>query len=102
MRHSIQELVNLQALRWEEQRRAVDRAADAEAHAQRPMIVVSRDYGAGGIDVGRRVAERLRFDFYGQELVEQIAQTAHVRRQVVESVDERVQDFLDDWIAEQF
>jgi cytidylate kinase len=104
MPHSIQELVNLQAMRWEEQRRIADAGDRGEPalKAQRPVIVVSRQFGARGQEIGRLAAQRLGFEFYAQELVEAIAQTAHVRAKVVESVDERIQDFLDDWIAEQF
>jgi hypothetical protein len=100
--HSIQELVDQQVRRWEEQRKVSERQAREDPKAQHPMIVISREYGAGGIELGRLVATRLKFDFYGQELVEQIAQSAHVRSQVVRSVDERMQDVIDNWIGDQF
>jgi cytidylate kinase len=37
-----------------------------------------------------------------QELVGQVAQEAHVRRQVIQSLDERTQDAIDEWIGAQF
>jgi cytidylate kinase len=64
------------------------------------VICVSRQFGALGGQVGRRVAQRLSFSFYGQELVDEIAKQAHVRREVVESLDERNQDSIRLWVDE--
>ena len=49
--------------------------------------------------MGRLVAERLGFRFYSQELIHDIAQEGRVRQQVVESLDERVQDGISEWVA---
>jgi hypothetical protein len=49
--------------------------------------------------MGRLVAERLGFRFYSQELIHEIAEAGHVRQQVVESLDERVQDGVSEWVA---
>ncbi|MGH8311193.1 MAG: AAA family ATPase, partial [Steroidobacteraceae bacterium] len=64
------------------------------------MICISRQFGALGGELGRQVAERLGFGFYGQELVDEIAKQAHVRRKVVESLDERVQTGIRQWVDE--
>jgi len=65
------------------------------------MISVSRDYGGRGAAVGRRIADLLGFHLYGRELVDEIAQTRHVRRQVLESLDEHVQSQIDEMIRSQ-
>jgi hypothetical protein len=49
--------------------------------------------------MGRLVAERLGFGFYSQELIHDVAQEAHVRTQLVESLDERVQDGIAEWVS---
>ena len=49
--------------------------------------------------MGRLVAERLGFRYYSQELVHDIAEAAHVRQQMVESLDERVQDGISEWVS---
>jgi cytidylate kinase len=49
--------------------------------------------------MGRMVADRLGFRFYSDELIHDIAEAAHVRQQVVESLDERVQDGIAEWVA---
>ena len=38
------------------------------------IVTVSREYGSGGYDVGRMVAERLNYKFYDKELIAQIAE----------------------------
>jgi len=101
MSRSIEQLVNQQVLRWLEQQRAVDRPAhEPTRQTQGPMICVSRQFGALGGEMGRRVAERLGFGFFAQELVHEIAKEAHVRQHVVESLDERLQDRVEQWVGE--
>lgn len=93
---SIDQFVNQQILLWQEERRIAERK---RLSGQDPMICISREYGARGAAMGRRAAERLGFRFYSQELIHEIAEVAHVRQQVVESLDERVQDGISEWVA---
>jgi cytidylate kinase len=95
---SIDQFVNQQILRWQEERRIADRKR-LEGEFQQPTICISREYGARGAAMGRLVAERLGFRYYAQELIHDIAEAAHVRKQVVESLDERVQDGISEWVA---
>jgi hypothetical protein len=97
---SIDHFVNQQILRWQEERRIAERQGAAVAiDGQHPTICVSREYGARGGEMGRLVAERLGFRYYAQELVHDIAEEAHVRQQIVESLDERVQDGISEWVS---
>src|SRR5690606_32181845 len=59
---------------------------------------ISREYGALGGTMGRGVAQALGFGFYAQELVHEIARRADVRRQGVESLDERSQSRIGRWV----
>ena len=95
---SIDHFVDQQILRWQEERRIRERKG-VEGNVQRPTICISRQYGARGAAMGRMVAERLGFRFYSDELIHDIAEAAHVRQQVVESIDERVQDGIAEWVA---
>jgi hypothetical protein len=96
---NIDHFVDRQILLWQEERRIAERRGIEGKNAQRPMVCVSREYGARGAEVGRVAAERLGFRFYSQELIHEVAQEAHVRRQLVESLDERVQDSISEWMA---
>ena len=96
---SIDQFVNQQILRWQEERRIAERKRLEGKALQHPTICISRQYGARGAAMGRLVAERLGIGFYSQELIHDIAEAAHVRQQVVESLDERVQDGISEWVA---
>jgi hypothetical protein len=93
---SVDQLVNQKILLWQEERRI---AARKRPEGQDPMICVSREYGARGAAVGRMVAEQLGFQFYAQELIQEIAEVARVRQQVVASLDERLQDSISEWVT---
>lgn len=93
---SVDQLVNQKILLWEEERRI---AARKRPDRQDPMICVSREYGARGAAMARMVAGQLGFQFYSQELIQGIAEVARVRQEVVESVDERLQDRISEWVA---
>jgi cytidylate kinase len=96
---SIDQFVNQQILRWQEQRRIAERKRLEGQHLQHPTICISRQYGARGAAMGRLCAEELGIGYYSQELIHDIAEAAHVRKQVVESLDERVQDGISEWVA---
>jgi cytidylate kinase len=55
-----------------------------------PCVLFSRETGSQGNDVTRAVGQRLHWHVFDREIVEQIAERAHVRNQLVESVDEHV------------
>src|SRR5580765_1278946 len=95
---SIDHFVDQQIALWQEERRIRERKG-VEGNVQRPTICISRQYGARGAAMGRQVADRLGFRFYSDELIQDIAEKAHVRKQVVESLDERVQDGIAEWVA---
>ncbi|HMF41445.1 MAG TPA: cytidylate kinase-like family protein [Polyangia bacterium] len=95
---SIDHFVDQQIKLWQEERRIRERKG-VEGSVQRPTICISRQYGARGAAMGRLVSERLGFRFYSDELINDIADKAHVREQVVESLDERVQDGIAEWVA---
>jgi hypothetical protein len=99
MSRSIEQLVNQQVLRWlQEQRANTSALALHSREAQKPMITLSREYGALGGTIGRDVAQALHFGYYAQELVHEVAKRADVRRQVVESLDERSQTRIGRWV----
>ena len=41
---------------------------------EKRIITISREYGAGGLPVGRMVAEKLGIPFYDKKLVEHVAE----------------------------
>ena len=79
---SVDAIVEQQVQKWLQERRASSPARPA------PVISVSRQYGARGAELARRVAERLRFHFWDQEILHEIARHAHVSERLVAAFDE--------------
>lgn len=55
-----------------------------------PCLLMSRECGTSGDEVAELVARRLGWRLFNREIVDEISQRAHVRKQLVESVDEHV------------
>ncbi len=55
-----------------------------------PCVLFSRETGSRGDEVAQVVGQRLHWHVFDREIVEHIAERAHVRNQLVESVDEHV------------
>lgn len=54
-----------------------------------PIVTLSRQYGAGGLAVGRRVAELLAAEFLDAALIEEVAQRLGMPPEAVRRWDER-------------
>jgi len=51
-------------------------------------VTIAREYGSGGAEVGRRVAERLGWKFVDREIIERVAALGKVDRHWAEQADE--------------
>ena len=65
-----------------------------------PYLLISREKGAGGNTVARLVGRRLGWQVFDNEIIDEIAQKAHVRRQLIESLDERDRATIQDIIGQ--
>ncbi len=52
------------------------------------VVAVSRQYGSGGHEVGRKLAEKLGVKFYDKELLSKIAQDSGMSKNLIEFYDE--------------
>ena len=52
------------------------------------VVAVSRQYGSGGHEIGRKLAERLGVKFYDKELLSKIAQDSGMSKNLIEFYDE--------------
>jgi Cytidylate kinase-like family len=95
---SVNEMVEHQVRRWlaEQQRRAQERRLPERP---RPVITVSREAGARGTELGRRVADRLGFHLWDQELVQQIAEQVGAPELPFRAVDEQARNAIQDLLA---
>lgn len=53
------------------------------------IVTIGRQYGSGGKEIGRRLAEVLGVPFYDEELAEAAAESANVHPDVAKSADEK-------------
>jgi cytidylate kinase len=66
------------------------------------FVTISREAGAGGSQIGRRLGERLGWEVFGQNLLDRIADRFHLSRSMLDLVDEThpswVYDVLGTWM----
>jgi len=63
-----------------------------------PVVAISRAFGAGGRELGTRLAKRLGVPFYDKEILAAVSEEAKVRPELMEQLDERVRSGVDAWL----
>jgi cytidylate kinase len=58
------------------------------------VITIEREYGSGGANIAKQIAERLQWKLWDEELTAEIARAAHVDPKVTQRCDERVDTLL--------
>ena len=61
-------------------------------------VAISRDHGCGGEEIAQRVAAKLGVRCYDREVVDAVANQAHIDRYLMERLDEHVAPMMDEWI----
>ncbi|MBF0624226.1 MAG: cytidylate kinase-like family protein [Magnetococcales bacterium] len=64
--------------------------------AKRPLVTVSRSYGANGTDIARRLAKELEVPLYDGELLKAVVKEAKEDKFLLEALDERATSLMDD------
>jgi len=64
----------------------------------KPLVTVSRDYGAMGDEVAERLAERLGVECYNRQILDMIADKAKVNAELMAELDEKVSGMRDAWL----
>jgi cytidylate kinase len=76
--------------------------AHSERREEKPgisVVTLSREPGSGGRIVATRLAEKLDIDIFHQEVIHEMAESAHVSEQLLETLDEKGLSTLEDWIS---
>jgi cytidylate kinase len=76
--------------------------AHSERKEEKPgisVVTLSREPGSGGRIVASRLAEKLGIDIFHQEVIHEMAESAHVSEQLLETLDEKGLSVLEDWIS---
>jgi cytidylate kinase len=94
--HNVEVLIDRQMRRWNLQH------TSEEPPIRLPCVAISRLPHAGAGEIGRRVAERLDYGFFGRELVDQIAGERGIQRRLVAGLDEKIHGTIDRYVADAF
>lgn len=83
---------------FEKLRRSDAGGVPAGPARNRPLITLSREFGAGGHTVAERAAKELgsTWTLWDRELIDEIAKSAHVVSEMVSTLDEHTQSWADD------
>ncbi|MGZ6236082.1 MAG: cytidylate kinase-like family protein [Syntrophales bacterium] len=95
---SVDQLVDEQLTKW--QGATVERKSVKSKPAT--VITVSREPGSGGSEIARRLAEKLKMDLVGAQIIQKIAESAKISTKVIESLDEKEVSRRDDWLSSLF
>jgi hypothetical protein len=91
----ILKLIERQRTMWDIKGRLEDEEAQPGQYKEGcvtygPCLLISRACGSGGSEVAQLTGKHLGWQVFDREIVDKIAQLAHARQHLVESVDEKV------------
>ncbi|HDL17470.1 MAG TPA: cytidylate kinase-like family protein [Bacteroidetes bacterium] len=97
----VEHLLAKQMKMWEVKRK-ISKKGQGEIPAEEPWqigyVTISRLFGSGGVEIARQVAELLNWQVFDKELVHKIATTSKMRKQIIESLDEKRKDEIKYWV----
>ena len=91
---SIHQIVEEQMQRWQ-----IMRTKKVAKKPDVPIITISREPGSGGRVLATKIAEKLGLEVFYQEVLHEIAKRADVSEKLLETLDEKGLNVLEDWIS---
>ena len=91
---SLEQLIEEQVRQWRFRRSEPPREAKTY-----PVVTISREPGSGGRIIGEKLAARLNLPLFHQEVMHEMAKSAKVSKRLVETLDERGLNLLEEWLA---
>ncbi|MDO9264075.1 MAG: cytidylate kinase-like family protein [Desulfosalsimonadaceae bacterium] len=93
-RRSIEKIVEDQILQWN--RFHTEKKEGPKAVS---VITVSRESGSGGTLMAAKLAKDLGFDLFHREVIQEMAESAHISARIVETLDEKGLSVLEESLA---
>jgi cytidylate kinase len=69
---------------------------DKDTDFQKPFITIAREPGSGGVPIANAVAQKLGFTCVDEQLIEEIARSTKLRRELIRAVDEKSRTSVED------
>ena len=90
---SLQQIVESQVQQWHLRKK------EPSEKQILPVITLSREPGSGGHIIAEMLASQLGFELFDKEIIQHIAESAHVQRQFLETLNEKGANVLEEWIS---
>jgi len=91
---SIEKIIEEQIQKWNITRRKTEINESVY-----PVVTISREPGSGGRIIAESLAEKFNLDLFHQEMIHRMAESTKVSKQVIETLDEKGLNVLDNWVA---
>lgn len=91
---SIEQIIEEQVRRWQIMRKEEKKEEECIS-----VVTFSREHGSGGDILAERVAEKLGYELFHQEVLHNMAESARVSVQFLETLDEKGVSVLEEWIS---
>jgi cytidylate kinase len=91
---SLEQIIEEQVRRWHLKQTEEKKKDDFIS-----VITISREAGSGGNILAKRLSEHLNFDLFYQEVIHNMAESAHVSVRLLETLDEKGASVLEEWIS---
>ncbi len=53
------------------------------------IITISREFGSGGKELGKRLAEELGYSYYDREIIEMLAKETKLSKEYISNISEK-------------
>ena len=91
---SIEQIIEEQVRRWQ-----IMLTEEKKEEERISVVTFSRERGSGGDILAERLAEKLGYELFHQEVLHNMAESARVSVQFVETLDEKSVSVLEEWIS---
>ena len=96
---SIEAIIDRQIRRWELEKkiRTAEILPEKAQKFHQPVITISRQRGAGGSIIARKLAERFNYTLLHRDIIERMCESSGHKRRIIESLDEHGKSQLALW-----
>jgi cytidylate kinase len=91
---SIEQIIEEQVRRWQ-----IMRTEEKKEEERISVVTFSREHGSGGDILAERLAEKLGYELFHQEVLHSMAESARVSVRFLETLDEKGVSVLEEWIS---
>ncbi len=95
---SIEALINRQFKKWEVERKSrIEAEQNGEKPTTKPIVTLSRQRGSQGSYLAEQLAAKLGYQLLHREIIDEICNSSGYRRQIIESLDDKVRSQVELW-----